>query len=55
VGIAAGIARLGAALRGVQQDVELIGEAVPAINRPLGTIAGALPGIAEKAERVARG
>jgi len=53
--IGAGLATLASALGGVEQDLQLIGVAVPPINDPLTDIAGALPGIAAMAETVARG
>lgn len=53
--IAAGLSTLGGALGGIEGDLQLIGIAVPPINEPLTAIAGALPGIANKAEQVARG
>ena len=52
--IAAGLATLGSALGGVEKDLVLIGLAVPRINQPLSEIIEVLPGIAEKAEAVAR-
>ena len=48
------LATLGSALGGVEKDLVLIGLAVPRINAPLADIVGALPGIAAKAEAVAR-
>ncbi|MGI8623692.1 MAG: hypothetical protein ACR2NB_09460 [Solirubrobacteraceae bacterium] len=52
--IASGVATLGSVLGGVEKDLQLIGVAVPKINEPLSGIVGALPGIAAKAETVAR-
>ena len=51
--IAGGLTTLGSALAGSEQDLVLIGLAVPRINDPLSEIVAALPGIAEKAEAVA--
>lgn len=53
--IAAALGTLGGALASIEKDLLLIRVAVPTINRPLEAIVGALPGIAEKAEIVARG
>lgn len=53
--IAEGLQTLGSALGGVEKDLALIGVVAPAINGPLSDIVDALPGIAEKAETVARG
>ncbi|MEJ7787805.1 MAG: hypothetical protein WKF96_23630 [Solirubrobacteraceae bacterium] len=52
--IAAGLATLGSVLGGIEKDLVLIGLAVPRINEPMVDIVAALPGIAEKAEAVAR-
>lgn len=54
-GIAAGLTTLGSALGNIETNIHLIGIAVPLINTPLSAIVGALPHIASKAERVARG
>jgi len=53
--IATGLEALGSSLGGVEQDLARIGVVAPKINAPLKAIVGALPGIAEKAETVARG
>jgi len=52
--IAAGLTTFGSALGGIEKDLVLIGLAVPMINKPLAAIVSVLPGIAEKAEAVAR-
>ncbi len=52
--IAASIDTFGSGLGGIEKDLVLIGLAVPRINKPLTEIVAALPGIAEKAETVAR-
>ncbi len=53
-GLTASLGALGGALGGIEKDLQLIGVAVPPINDPLAAIAGALPGIAHKAEQVNR-
>lgn len=53
--IADGLRALGSALGGVEEDLALIGVVAPEMNGPLSEIVDALPGIAEKAEIVARG
>ena len=52
--IATGLGTLGSALGGIEKDLGLIGVVAPKINGPLSVIVGALPGIAHKAEAVAR-
>ena len=52
--IASDLTTLGSALGGVEKDLGLIGVVAPKINGPLSVIVGALPGIAHKAEAVAR-
>ncbi|MGI8749540.1 MAG: hypothetical protein ACR2J6_03170 [Thermoleophilaceae bacterium] len=53
--IASGLQALGSALGGVEKNLALIGVVAPKINGPLSDIVDALPGIAAKAETVARG
>ncbi len=53
-GITANLGALAGACVGIEKDLKLIGVAVPPINEPLVAIAGALPGIAHKAEQVNR-
>lgn len=55
VNIAEALGTLGSALGGIEGRLALIRPAAAKINAPLRAIVGALPGIAEKAEIVARG
>ncbi len=52
--IANALGTLGSDLGGIEGQLRMIGPAAAAINSPLRAIVGALPGIAEKAETVAR-
>lgn len=52
--ISGALTTLGSALGGVEGQLKRLGPAVLKINAPLEAIAGALPGIAEKAALVAR-
>lgn len=52
--IANALGTLGSALGGIEGQLQMIRPATAAINAPLRAIVGALPGIATKAETVAR-
>jgi hypothetical protein len=52
--IASGLNQLADGVTAVEQDLSLIGPTVPKVNAPLTDIVGALPSIAEMAEKVAR-
>jgi len=48
------LAALASVLSGIETELRAVGPAVGKINAPFEAIVGALPGIAEKAESVAR-
>lgn len=53
--IAANLAKVTFGVRAVEQQCAVIGPGVTRVNSILRDVAGALPGIADKAERVAAG
>ena len=53
--IASSLAKVTFGVRAVEQQVSVIGPGVGKVNETLEDIAGALPGIAENAERLAAG